>query len=139
MNNQMNEFSGDINDIEYIFSPLTIRKKSHEIFNLALAGQTNFYIHSEKLEEVAKFVSSITLENYPDLNIPFHSRWNHFNVGNIDRIKELKTALERFTPNQRTKSKLDLVVLSVLLDAGAGIRWRYLEKRQEKNTPDQKD
>ena len=128
MNKLMNDFSGDIHDIENIFSPLTIRKKAHEIFNLALSGNTNFIVHMDKLDEVSKFVTSVTLENYPNLNIPFHSRWNHFNVGNFDRLTELKLALTRFTTNQRTKSKLDLVVLSVLLDAGAGIRWRYSEK-----------
>ena len=128
----MNDFSGDIHDIEYIFSPLTIRKKAHEIFNLALSGKTNYIVHPEKLDEVAKFVTAVTLENYPNLNIPFHSRWNHFNVGNFDRLTELKLALTRFTTNQRTKSKIDLVVLSVLLDAGAGIRWRYLEKNTGK-------
>lgn len=132
MNEYTNEISGNIHDIEYIFSPLTIRKKAHEIFNLALSGQTNFIVHPEKLDEVSKFVSSVTLENYPNLNIPFHSRWNHFNVGHFDRLTELKLALAKFTTNQRTKSKFDLVVLSVLLDAGAGIRWRYLEKNTGK-------
>ncbi|WP_397600592.1 DUF1688 family protein [Silvanigrella sp.] len=132
MNKLMNDFSGDIHDIENIFSPLTIRKKAHEIFNLALSGNTNFIVHMDKLDEVSKFVTSVTLENYPNLNIPFHSRWNHFNVGNFDRLTELKLALTRFTTNQRTKSKLDLVVLSVLLDAGAGIRWKYSEKNTGK-------
>jgi Protein of unknown function (DUF1688) len=132
MNKYTNDFSGNIHDIEYIFSPVTIRKKAHEIFNLALSGQTNFIVHPDKLDEVSKFVSSVTLENYPNLNIPFHSRWNHFNAGHFDRLTELKLALTRFTTNQRTKSKFDLVVLSVLLDAGAGNRWRYLEKNTGK-------
>ncbi|APJ03971.1 DUF1688 family protein [Silvanigrella aquatica] len=127
-----NNFSGDIHDVEHIFSPLTIRKKALEIYNLALSGETHFIIHPDKLDEVSKFVCSVTLENYPNLNIPFHSRWNHFNVGNFDRLSELKAVLTRFTVNQRTKSKLDLVVLSVLLDAGAGNLWHYLEKNTGK-------
>ena len=101
-------FSGDIHDIEYIFSPLTIRKKATEIYNFALSGETHFIVHPEKLDEVSKFVCTVTLENYPNLNIPFHSRWNHFNVGNFDRLSEIKAALSRFTINQRTKWESDV-------------------------------
>lgn len=128
MNEINKDLSGDIHDIEYIFSPLTIRKKAQEIFNLALADKTSFQVHPEKLDEVSAFVSSVTLENYPNLNIPFHSRWNHFNVGHFDRLSELKSALGKFTTNQISKAKIDLVIISVLLDAGAGNRWKYFEK-----------
>jgi hypothetical protein len=128
MNNQMNDFSGDIHDIQHVFSPLTIRKKACEIFNLALSGKTSFHLNLSKLEQVSRFVANLTLEKYPDLNIPFHSRWNHFHVGSVDRLQELSKCLEHLSPPQRTKAKIDLVVISVLLDAGAGIRWRYFEK-----------
>ncbi|WP_222435644.1 DUF1688 family protein [Fluviispira vulneris] len=132
MSDNMIDYSGDINDIEYIFSPATIRKKSLEIYNLTIADKTQFQIHLDKIDEVSKFVIDVTLSNYPKLNIPFHSRWNHFNVGNIDRVSELILQLEKQTPSQQTKAKLDLVVVSVLLDAGAGMRWRYLEQKSGK-------
>jgi hypothetical protein len=132
MSNSIHNFSGDIHDIEYIFSPLTVRKKAQEILNSALSGDTYFSVHTEKLEEVSKFVTSVTLENYPTLNIPFHSRWNHFNAGNINRLDELKSVLSTLTIVQRVKAKLDLVILSVLMDAGAGSRWRYFDKHSQK-------
>ncbi|MGY3804793.1 URC4/urg3 family protein [Pigmentibacter ruber] len=128
MNDMLKDLSGDIHDIEYIFSPLTIRKKALEIFNLSLANKTFFQVNSDKLDEVSTFVSSVTLDNYPNLNIPFHSRWNHFNVGHFDRLSELKLVLKDLTTYQITKSKIDLVIISVLLDAGAGSRWKYFEK-----------
>ncbi len=128
MNEIIKDLSGDIHDVEYIFSPLTIRKKAQEVFNLSLSGKSYFQINPEKLDEVSTFVSTVTLENYPKLNIPFHSRWNHFNVGHFDRLAELKSAFINFTTNQITKAKIDLVIISVLLDAGAGNRWKYFEK-----------
>ncbi len=118
-------------EIEEIFSPHTIRKRCSDVYKLALSGKTHFIIHEEKLEEVANIVKNITLKNYPSLNIPFHSRWNHFNVGNIDRLLELKNKCESLTLHEKTKSKIDLVIVSVLLDAGAGMRWRFRDEKKE--------
>jgi hypothetical protein len=126
------EFKGTQSNVDEIFSPQTIRKKCREIYERALNGQTHFNLHLDKLEEVSQFVTEVTLKNYPTLNIPFHSRWNHFQVGGIDRLQELKENLETFSLHEQTKSKLDLVVVSVLLDAGAGMRWRYQEEKNQK-------
>ena len=38
---------------------------------------------------VVDFVVEITRKNYPDLKIPFHSRWGHFKVGGIDRLARI--------------------------------------------------
>lgn len=120
------------NDIELLFSPETIRKRCGEIFARTQEGQTHFQLHLEKLTEVTRYVANVTLENYPNLNIPFHSRWNHFNVGGYDRCRELNQALSKFSLYEQARSKLDLVVVSVLLDAGAGPAWRYQEAKTKK-------
>ena len=59
-------------------------------------------------------------EKYPDNNIPFHSRWGHFNVGDINRLQELEKVLEGKDAKEKSKIKMDLAIISVLLDAGAG-------------------
>lgn len=119
-------------EIELLFSPNTIRKRCGEIFARTQEGQTHFHLHLEKLSEVARYVADVTLENYPDLNIPFHSRWNHFNVGGFNRCQELNLLLSKYSTAERTRCKLDLVVVSVLLDAGAGSTWRYREEKTKK-------
>ena len=57
----------------------------------------------------------------------YHARWRHFEAGAIDRrAAALKDGtLEDGTEGLR--AQLDLVVTSVLLDAGAGSVWKYDE------------
>ena len=66
-------------------------------------------------------VADVTRARYPDLDIPYHSRWRHFEAGGVDRRAELDTRLAvRATPPARARAMIDLAVVSVLLDAGAG-------------------
>lgn len=90
----------------------TIRERSTQIYDLALAGQTHFACHNEKLGEVADFVIEVTRDLYPDFDIPNHCRLNHLNAGGVDRTSHLDG-----------KALFNLVFLSVLLDAGAGDQW----------------
>ena len=39
------------------------------------------------LKQIARTVAHVTRDNYPDLNIPIHSRWRHFTVDGVDRWK----------------------------------------------------
>ncbi|MFM6195735.1 MAG: DUF1688 family protein, partial [Planktothrix sp.] len=116
------------NAIAYFRSPQTIRERCNFIFDLALSNQLqHFYYHPEQLEFVANFVFNNITQNYPDLNVPFHSRWRHFEVGNIPRIQSLQEVLNSLSLLERTQAKLDLAIISVLLDAGAGEKWQYQE------------
>jgi len=120
-------------ELDAILHPSLIRERSEKIFNLTLDGKTHFHYHPEKLEDVSNFVLEVIRKNYPDLNIPFHSRWGHFQVGGIDRLKILDEKIKNLSLEERARIKLDLVVVSVLLDAGAGEKWSYIEKSTEKS------
>jgi hypothetical protein len=66
--------------------------------------------------------------------IPPHGRWQHFEVGGVPRIAEL---LEHWKKNgcdgmELTRRLIDLFFVSVLLDAGAGDHWRYVEPVTER-------
>lgn len=116
------------NVLAYFRSPQTIRERCNFIFNLALSNQLeHFHYHPEQLEFVANFVFNNITQNYPDLKVPFHSRWRHFEVGNIPRIQNLQTQLNSLSLLEQTQAKLDLAIISVLLDAGAGEKWHYQE------------
>lgn len=116
-----------IKDLDVIFSVETIRKQAQRIFDLTLDRKTHFNLHLNELESGANFVYETILSNYPDLNIPYHSRWGHFCVGELNRVDFLNSKLQGISITEKVKSKLDLVIVSVLLDAGAGNDWFYTD------------
>ena len=62
-------------------------------------------------------------------SIPPHGRWQHFDVGGRPRIDQLMASWPSTVDNQeRTRRLLDLFLVSVLLDAGAGTKWQYKSK-----------
>jgi hypothetical protein len=62
-------------------------------------------------------------------SIPPHGRWQHFNVGGRDRIGDLLASWpSAIDPSERCRRLLDLFLVSVLLDAGAGTSWSYKSK-----------
>jgi hypothetical protein len=111
-------------DVEYLLTPTAVRERSKKVYESALNGSTHFEVHPEKIPEVAKFVLEVTRSNYPDLNIPFHSRWGHFQAGKIDRLKVLNEKLAGLDAIEKTRIKIELAIVSVLLDAGAGMQWK---------------
>ena len=86
----------------------------------------HFMLDESHLPAVAAYVADVTRDAYPDLKIPYHSRWRHFAAGGIDRWDALATRLDA-DPRERARIAIDLATVSVLLDAGAGDTWRYRE------------
>jgi hypothetical protein len=63
-------------------------------------------------------------------SIPPHGRWQHFNSGGRDRIAELLSSWpSNVDPSEQCRRLLDLFLVSVLLDAGAGTAWSYKSKQ----------
>lgn len=117
-----------MSDLDYILSPVCVRDGAKKIFDETMHGNTHFHYHEEKMGPTVDFVMQTIRENYPDLNIPFHSRWGHFRPGNVDRSMWLKAKIKDLDPMEQARIKWDLVIPSVLLDAGAGPTWKYHEK-----------
>lgn len=124
----MNKINLNSEQIDYLFSPLAIRHQAKVIFNRTVEGQGLFQYHPEKLDSTVDYVLTVIKKNYPELNIPFHSRWGHFRAGGIDRALLLDQKLKDFDALEKARIKLDLVITSVLLDAGAGATWNYKEE-----------
>ena len=115
--------------IAYLKTPAAIRERCDRLFHLAQANQLDYFrCNLTQLNAVADYVLEVMREEYPDFNIPFHSRWRHFEVGNIPRLAELDQHLAPLTPLEKAQTKFDLAILSVLLDAGAGSAWQYHER-----------
>nr|WP_041314195.1 URC4/urg3 family protein [Mycobacterium sp. JS623] len=94
-----------------------IRERAQFLLSRARAGESPwFVVDDSSLAKAAAEVADLTLARYPDLRIPFHGRWRHFEAGGVDRKAELDA-----------RARVDLTVVSVLLDAGAGPDWSYRE------------
>lgn len=118
----------ELKTIAYLKTPIAIRHQCDRLFQLACADKLRYFrIDLSQLDKAANYVIETTRENYPDLNVPFHSRWRHFEVGNVPRLAELDGILAEFSALDRAKIKFDLAIVSVLLDAGAGADWQYCE------------
>ncbi len=125
-----NFFAATENEVKYLLSTEAVRERSARIFELSVRGKTHFKIDIEKLDPLAELVAENTRKNYPSLKVPLHSRWKHFQVGGIDRNRVFETRLstELKSDVEKSKARVDLTVLSVLLDAGAGTQWKYNDK-----------
>ncbi|GAS95975.1 protein of unknown function [Mycolicibacterium canariasense] len=94
-----------------------IRERARFLLARARAGESAWFtVDDDALPATAAEVATVTRSRYPDLDVPFHSRWRHFEAGGITRVAGLDAA-----------AMIDLTVVSVLLDAGAGAQWRYAE------------
>lgn len=106
----------------------TIRVRSQAILERVKQDQSAyFFLDLEKMTRTASFVIEVIQDNYPNLDIPYHSRWRHFEAGNINRIKKMQEQLGTLSALEWGKILYELVIISVFLDAGAGQYWRYKE------------
>ena len=119
-------------EVSYLLSTQAIRDNSNEIYESCLAGETNFEVHSELLPAVADLVAEVTRGNYPKLDIPYHSRWSHFNAFGMKRAEDFFESIKNRSQDERATIELDLIIVSVLLDAGAGPQWQYTDKESAK-------
>lgn len=114
--------------IEELRSTRTIRARCQELLARAEQGElTHFAVERRRLGEVADMTAELTRKRYPTLEIPPHSRFAHFDVGGVPRLAQLEAALKDYEPKERARTLVDVVVTSVLLDAGAGSGWSYRE------------
>jgi Protein of unknown function (DUF1688) len=118
--------------VEYLRSPLTIRERGAVLFELACQDRLDhFFCDLSLLDKVADFVIETIQATYPTLQIPIHSRWRHFEIAGHALLDRLQPAWGELAPKVRVRAALDLVIVSVLLDAGAGATWRYCDRNTQ--------
>ncbi|RTD98232.1 DUF1688 family protein [Variovorax atrisoli] len=106
-----------------------IRERANALLSRARRGESQWFRigGDDALEDAARTVAEVTRERYPWDTIPYHSRWRHFEAGGVNRVEELDKLLGKVDARQRARAHIDLVLVSVLLDAGAGAGWHYTE------------
>ena len=113
---------------EILRTTYTIRDRCGQLLERARRGESAWWsVDDQRIPDAARAVSQATRERYPRLHIPLHSRWRHFEAGGVDRKAELERQLAGRDATLRAKAMIDLTVVSVLLDAGAGADWKYAE------------
>jgi len=111
-----------------LLSTRAIRERCGNIARAVEAGHSShFRIDRTNLPSAARAVADVTRRRYRTLDIPYHSRWRHFAAGGVDRKSEFDRRMQHATDSERLRAHIDLAVISVLLDAGAGATWRYRE------------
>ena len=119
-----------IDPLAYVRSPRAIRERCQQLFDLGIKGELeHFNLHLERLDGLVNIVKAETLDHYPNLDVPYHSRWRHFNVGDLDRIAVVNEILASVPAQERCRSKLEMAIISVLLEAGAGDGWGFVDTK----------
>lgn len=103
-----------------LLTPEAVRERAEILFALAESNALpGWRLHPEKLPATADVVAQVIRENYPGLEVPFHARWRHFPSGRWERLRAT------LPPEEHGPAAFDLAIISVLLDAGAGMAWRW--------------
>jgi len=106
-----------------LLSAAAVRERCAIVTEAARRGATRYFrLAPAQLDEAAGRVVDITRRRYPDLAVPYHSRWRHFSAGGIDRSALVAPGAD---VAETARAQIDLTAISVLLDAGAGPVWRY--------------
>lgn len=116
-------------ECRYLLSARAVRERAEELFERAIRGElAHWTVDQTALDAVVARVLAVTTARYADwAAIPYHSRFRHFDVGGVARLLAFEHRLARSSSAERLAARAELVITSVLLDAGAGPRWRYVE------------
>ncbi|KFA53747.1 hypothetical protein S40293_01646 [Stachybotrys chartarum IBT 40293] len=125
-------------DRDYLLSLQAVREQSKKVLAIAQRnGLNHFEFDASRMDAVADYVigvidasilpaaASAVLHH----TIPPHGRWQHFDLGRPGRIESLIDSWRSKGTNdlEITRRLIDLFFVSVLLDAGAGDFWRFVE------------
>ena len=104
-----------------------VRERCGAIMAAAERGDTRHLAwQSARIPDAAAYVADTIRLRYPTLDVPYHSRWRHFEAGGVDRWGAIAAMLPGDAA-ERARTRIDLAITSVLLDAGAGPAWRYAD------------
>ena len=117
------------NSIAWLRTPAAIRERAGQMLRYVEDGRSAWFaLDAAGLEAAVQATLAVTRRRFPDPSkIPFHSRWRHFEAGGVDRWAVLAERMKDLAPEEVARRRIDLAVVSVLLDAGAGGLWSYRE------------
>ncbi len=103
-----------------------VRSAAERMLMLALEDRLeDWLVDVDRLAPAADFVAAVVRDRYPRLKVPVHSRWRHFVFAERDLWDEIVVRAAWKSGDAAARAAFDLVITSVLLDAGAGPQWHY--------------
>jgi len=115
--------------LAYLRTPAAIRERAEQVLKYVEDGRSAWWtVDANGLEAAVQATLKVTRQRFDNpAAIPFHSRWRHFEAGGHDRWAALAPRLAGLPKEEISRRRIDLAVVSVLLDAGAGPAWSYRE------------
>jgi hypothetical protein len=111
---------------------VAIRERAGQLLQRARAGESRWFIVDDGfMDTAAGEIVTVTKQRYPH-HIPIHSRWRHFDAGGVDRRAQLFKRIGNVQHAVKAHTLVDLTIISVLLDGGAGPHWKYTEAQTGK-------
>merc|ERR1719181_99089 len=102
-----------------------VRQQCNRVYDLAKQdGLEHFKLDESKIAKAVQVTEETIRKAYPDLKVPYHSRLRHFESAAMAQMMEGW----RCDKVEKARRMVDLLTVSVLLDAGAGSTWRYLSQ-----------
>ncbi|CEG67263.1 hypothetical protein RMATCC62417_03719 [Rhizopus microsporus] len=118
---------------EYLRTLPSIRERCTKVYEKAKQGEsTSFDINEAALSNIVNHVVATTTRRFPDLSkIPPHSRLRHFDQSRLTELRQRWTR-DNVDRVEQARRLIDLVLVSVLVDAGAGQVWKYTTREGER-------
>jgi len=116
-------------ELTHLRTPAAIRERAEKMLKYVEDGRSAWFtLDADGLEAAVQATLEVTRRRFRNpADIPFHSRWRHFEAGGRDRWAALAARLAGLPRDEIARRRVDLAVVSVLLDAGAGAAWSYRE------------
>ncbi|KAH9884629.1 hypothetical protein C8Q73DRAFT_660704 [Cubamyces lactineus] len=117
----------------YLRTLPAIRERCGRVHALAQKGELEYFdYHPEKERDAAAFCVEIIKRDFGSnfASIPPHGRWRHLDAGRPrvqPLIEKWKSSPNPPDTKEISRRLIDLFLVSVLLDAGAGNAWTYKE------------
>ncbi|GAA5883826.1 hypothetical protein JCM16303_007399 [Sporobolomyces ruberrimus] len=127
----MTTSSSSTDTINHLRSLPSIRERCQRVFSLAEESKLDYWTLDLSQEpKIVDFVCELIARDYGTdyASIPPHGRWRHFVGNRVDPLLAAWNQDSSVDDLEKARRLVDLMVVSVLMDAGAGNEWKYSPK-----------
>jgi hypothetical protein len=113
-------------EVAKLLTASAVRSRCQMVLAAAERNESaHFRLVPARLDDIVQLVVAITRRRYPDLDVPYHARWRHFAAGGVNRASLVSPGAD---VAETARASIDLAIVAVLLDAGAGATWSFREE-----------
>src|SRR5690349_2396291 len=102
----MSELPASVRELR---DPRSIRERCQRVLEAGLRGElSHFAVDLTRLQDAAKITADLSRERYPDLKVPPHSRFGHFDAGGVPRLAGLMAQIADREPREQARILVDV-------------------------------